>query len=222
MLFPDQRHLHPDITTTCCAEYIANIEVWIPLKMSTIEIREVFEMKFASRLTMKDIENNHFVGIAIAKSDVEKCSFVNIEKTMKVLDMAGKKAKSKVMFSFDGYNDIPDEIYEIPAIRKWMNRFSEKYPHFLYYTTFDIADGPVALLGAIGDVESMWQGKPIFAPIYYDKYEDVPKKQIRITLAKEIKDQLIQGLKKYGEKVKDEKGATEKIQLLKIMTRTKS
>lgn len=190
--------------------------------MSTIEVREVYRMKFASRLTLKDIENNHFVGITIAKSDVEKYSFANIEKTMKVLDMAGKKARNKVMFSFDGYNDIPDEIYEIPAIRKWINRFAERYPHFLYYTTLDIGDGPVALLGAIGDVESMWQGKPILAPIYYDKYEDVPKKQLRLTLSKEKQEQLIQGLKKYGEKVKDEKGATEKILTLKLMTRTKS
>ncbi|MED1874855.1 hypothetical protein [Brevibacillus borstelensis] len=74
----------------------------------------------------------HFV-VRVAKQDIKHGRVNNF---MKILDKAEQqqgKLKNQVILEFQGYDHDPREVYEIPEIRKWVQKVYRQKPHIFYY-----------------------------------------------------------------------------------------
>ncbi len=70
---------------------------------------------------------------AIEKNEVINKNFSGIDKLMKVMKSIGKDARQSLNLTFSGYDDIPDEIFEIMEIRQFVKVLLQKYPNIFYY-----------------------------------------------------------------------------------------
>jgi len=109
---------------------------------------------FGDTIDVDTINNNDLVILNISKKQIEEGDLSFIERHVILLQQCGVNAKQKVILLFGGYDDIPDEIYEILAIRNWIAKVIEKFPFFFYYiSTFDNNSGMIA--SCIADVKKV-------------------------------------------------------------------
>lgn len=69
----------------------------------------------------------------VTRKHVEAGEYGPVLRTIETLEAVGRTARGKLMLVFDGYNDAPEEIYEIPEIRAWVAGLAEKKPHLFYF-----------------------------------------------------------------------------------------
>ena len=71
---------------------------------------------------------------------------------MKLLRECKISSRQKIMITFMGYDDTPQEIYEIKAIRLFVEKLFRKYPYILYFiNNFESNSG--LLLACIADIK---------------------------------------------------------------------
>lgn len=109
---------------------------------------------FSDNIDADTIHNNDLIIINISRKHIEVGDLSFIERHVVLLQQCGVNAKQKVMLLFGGYDDIPDEICEIPAIRNWVAKVIGKFPFLFYYiSTFDNNSGIIA--SCIADVKKV-------------------------------------------------------------------
>ena len=70
---------------------------------------------------------------------------------MKLLRECKISSRQKVIITFMGYDDMPQEIYEIKDIRLFVEKLFRKYPYILYFiNNFESNSG--LLLACIADI----------------------------------------------------------------------
>lgn len=108
-------------------------------------------IKHDEGLSESDIINNDIIVVNITKADVVNGNMFYIENIIAKLKECSGNAKQKVLLLFSGYDDTPEEIYEITAIRNWVRKVVDKHPYFFYFITpFDNNAGIIA--ACLGDV----------------------------------------------------------------------
>jgi hypothetical protein len=115
-------------------------------------------------------------------------------------------AKSRVHLIFDGFDDVPEEIYEIEPIRTWMRTFADLVPHFLYFIGDQLGDNHVVLLASICTVRPRFQ-------VSHDGEE---RKYMILEIDPDLKQKLEAGLRHF-----DPSGVSDKLALLNRCTVTK-
>jgi hypothetical protein len=78
-----------------------------------------------------------FVYAADRRSEVEAGDLRRVLRFVDSLERAGRKARGSLALTFDGYDDTPEEIYEIPEIRRWVAGLLKRKPHLPYFLTFE-------------------------------------------------------------------------------------
>lgn len=101
-----------------------------------------------------DIGLSSMIALSISKREVEKKNFDRIFKTIETLKKSGKKARKKLVITFE-YDDVPDEIYTIKSIREWTKRLFEKYPYLLYFINHNFFNNADMLLACLSDVHML-------------------------------------------------------------------
>lgn len=102
-------------------------------------------------VTKEQLLENKFVAFSVAREEVETFNYERLAFVFSLLKEIKTKAFRKLLITFDGYEDTPEEIFEIDAIKKYMFRLFFNYPHMFYYiSTFDL--NMKILLACIGDV----------------------------------------------------------------------
>lgn len=63
----------------------------------------------------------------------------SLDRLMLLTDSAEylKRFESRVMFSFDGYNNDPREIYEIPECARFFGRITKAWPYWFHFIAKD-------------------------------------------------------------------------------------
>lgn len=142
--------------------------------------------------------------------NVEKSEVVHkqYESVAKILKMLKSNPNGELLISFNGYDDVVDEIYEIPAIRKWVEKMFQKFPYILYYfTELSNYENARMLIACVSDVSSMIEGtkQEAFekAKEVYDnpsKYglEDIPQIGLSIYAKKELVENIVKSTIAYG------------------------
>jgi len=69
----------------------------------------------------------------ISKEEVQSMNFKRIRRTLKAFEDAKKQGKKKLMISFMGYMNTPNEVYEIREIRKYAEKLFNEFPHIFYF-----------------------------------------------------------------------------------------
>lgn len=160
---------------------------------------------------------------AIDPQEVKFKSMSGIRTLLQGLKVIGPSAHKKLVLSFSGYDDIPDELYEIQEVRFFIYRMLRDYPEVLYF----IDPGTemiIILMAAIGDLEVKYSGEPTLSPEeYHEKgygFEDLPRKYFNyIRVPEQVKKNLIAKLLEFGQKIGDPEGVQEVIFEIEFITK---
>lgn len=136
-----------------------------------------------------DVISHDLIIINISREHVEQLSFDYIDKVVAVLQTCKTGARQKAVILFSGYDDVPDEIFEIAAIRNWATAVIEKYPHFFYFIT-NFNNNAVFFSACIGDIKKVLYG-PRLAISEYIKMGIDPNTLANIAMTVKLPLQII-------------------------------
>ena len=81
-----------------------------------------------------------WLGVAVSRSDVENRDISTTLGTLSGLldtDATVRRFRGRVNVSFDGFDDDPREIYEIPEIRRFCAELDARFPYWLYFLSME-------------------------------------------------------------------------------------
>jgi hypothetical protein len=84
-------------------------------------------------MTTRTCEAGGYVIHRVARRHVETGDYGPVLRIIEALEAAGRAARGRLVLVFEGYDDIPEEIYEIPEIRAWTAGLVERKPHLFYF-----------------------------------------------------------------------------------------
>jgi hypothetical protein len=159
---------------------------------------------------------NSIMYYLVTKEEVENKVYKRIMETLKFLEKLPNGGYQSLVMGFSGYDDIPDEIYEIMPIREWVEGLFSRCPHLLYFINPENNWRSVMLL-PICDVHAIYFGEKKSIKELMDKgvkYEELPQFPIIASINDVKYKNIVRGLKQFGNRVKDMKGANETIKWL--------
>ncbi|MZK49026.1 hypothetical protein [Clostridium beijerinckii] len=71
--------------------------------------------------------------VSIGKYEVDNMDFERIDDVIEVLEQCGSKARGKMILTFEGYEYIDLEIFEIPEVRAYVKMLLEKHNNLFYF-----------------------------------------------------------------------------------------
>lgn len=152
----------------------------------------------------------------ISKEEVLEKNFKGIGNLLKTVTTVGKGAKRSLVITCNGYDDVTDELYEIPEVRDFVRGMFEKYPYLLYYIADFNEEIDHWLLCCLADeTRSVYQGEPMTGNQIFEKYglnfDEVPQIHVHLTFKgdSETGDRYIHILKSiiaHGKRNKDARG----------------
>ncbi len=83
----------------------------------------------------------HPLMIVISRKQVEAGDINSILNILNRLIESPEMAMAhmeKVDIAFDGYNEISEELFEIPEVREFIHRLDEKFPYWLFFLSKDM------------------------------------------------------------------------------------
>lgn len=151
---------------------------------------------------------------AIEKDEMLRKDFRGIEKLIKTFEkVGGTNARQSITMTFSGYDDVPDEIFEIMEIRQYVKVLIHKYPHIFYYLNVETECLQNILL-CYCDVEYTVIGERK-AISQYSMEEivngELPQRPVFMNIENRILMNWKKELRKYGIKMNDLIGANKVI-----------
>ena len=138
--------------------------------------------------------------LAISKDEILTRDFRRLDKFMKLLHECKTESRQKVMITFMGYDNTPQEIYEIKPIRKFVEKLFRKYPYILYFiTNFESNSG--LLLACIADIkmQAVTNKKPFTAYMgSMGQFINRPQQSAEISLSETKCLSIISDIVEYG------------------------
>ncbi|MFZ3580204.1 hypothetical protein [Virgibacillus sp. DJP39] len=150
-------------------------------------------------------EEKEFIMLNLSKDEIVNKKMYRVRKTLKELEKDIDRNYKCLHILFDGYNDIPDEIYSIQAIRDFCDELIKKDPKIVYFLE-DKLEGLQNILLCISDLEALYIGEKKTIKEMYDedpstfveRQMNLPRTQIKMTIPKHKFDHIIKGLVKFG------------------------
>jgi len=138
--------------------------------------------------------------LAISKDETLTRDFRRLDEFMKLLRECKISSRQKVIITFMGYDDTPQEIYEIKPIRLFVEKLFRKYSYILYFiNNFESNAG--LLLACIADIKMQVDidRKPFTAYIgSMGQFVNRPQQSAEISLSEVKCLKLINDIVKYG------------------------
>lgn len=144
-----------------------------------------------------------------SKEDILSENFTVIDSLMNTATQVGKGMRETIVLGCKGYDDIPDELHEIPEVRNYIDSLFNRYPHLPYYL-FKNDDADAWIFACIGEVRYL-NGKTELTTSQliekYGSYNDIPAQPFSVKLSKEELFPLLKATISHGRKNKDAQGA---------------
>jgi len=138
--------------------------------------------------------------LAISKDETLTRDFRRLDEFMKLLHECKISSRQKVMITFMGYDNTPQEIYEIQSIRLFVEKLFRKYPYILYFiTNFESNSG--LLLACISDIRmrTVVDKKPFTAYMgSMGQFINRPQQSAEISLSETKCLSIISDIVEYG------------------------
>lgn len=138
---------------------------------------------------INDVKNSQLILFSVSKREILTKDYTRIEKSIQILNNAGKFAKGKIMLTFDGFDTDKREIYEIPEIREYVKNIWNKCKHIFYFLTA-LDNNRAIIFACINDFECFHRIGEI-------------KTELHIINNQEIKEKTIDAMVKFGIKIND-------------------
>lgn len=154
------------------------------------------------------------IALDVKRSEVMHSNHKSVVEIYKIFDRHPKEYRQHTSLSFSGYDNDYREIYEIPEIRKWMQKFVRLVPHFMYYIDpkLDLLQPLIACIGDIIDVRYKGPRMDLYElQDYIKRGGKATNFHINFSINSELILIIRKGLKNFGEKTGDVWGAHETI-----------
>lgn len=144
--------------------------------------------------------NDYDVVLAqISRRECETLEFSHLDETMEIVESKGREGYKSFILAFDGWESDTSEVYEIPAVRKYISGMVSKYPHIFYLLT-DMQNLDMLYLVALGDLSTFMRGNTNQKAVY------------DVSIPQKIYMKIYVGTLYYGKKVGDLDNARRTIQ----------
>lgn len=162
---------------------------------------------FEDGMDIERLSNTETVLLVVSKDIVNNMDFTYIEGAIRVLKAGKLASRQKAVLIFIGYDDVPEEIYEIIEIRNWMTEVIKRHPYFLYYLNPNIEQNLAIITACISDIVATSTLDKKSPNEYYSQGIDirsVPKVKFQITLPRELALLIINETIKYCLEIREE------------------
>src|SRR5574344_1844500 len=138
---------------------------------------------------VRDVAEASLIVYSVSKNEVDRKDYKRIKFNLELLTKTGKKAREKLLFTFDGYDNDKREIYMIPEIREFVKNIWKEYKHFFYFLT-PIDNNRSVIFACINNFKSIQRNN-----------ED--HVELEILYDETIKRETVKSMQEYGEKIND-------------------
>lgn len=144
--------------------------------------------------------------VEMNKGEVITCNFNRLFKTMKENEKSPRMRKgfASIGLFIQGWEDVPEPIYEITEIRRFYMKLYRKMPHFMYYIA-PIGNLPQYILACIGDIEVKARHGNFVSPLELMKNEghtrNIGATTISVSLPGEIGYTMIESIEKHAKEL---------------------
>lgn len=154
-----------------------------------------------------------FLMYQISKEEVLSGDMKQIGDFMKLINRLGSHARQRCAIMCSGYDDVPDELFEIKEVRKYVHKLFKKFPYLLYYINTEIEAQHWLMSSLADEVEYVLQGdysvKQMNAFELYEKFgTNTPTFQALLTFKDNRLTGILQPIIDHGKKIGDKEGAT--------------
>lgn len=155
---------------------------------------------------------NPFLVYKISKEEVLEMDMKGLDKFFKIIDKVGAPLRQSIAIMCDGYNDIPDELYQIPEVVKFVRKVFRRHPNILYYISRE-AEADYWMMSCMADeVTSMkvgdYETSQMNAYELEEKFGDnLPKTAAYLNFKDDKLATILKPIIDYGKKIGDKDAA---------------
>ncbi|MFS0557489.1 hypothetical protein [Brevibacillus sp. 179-C9.3 HS] len=140
------------------------------------------------------VDDHEILIFQLEKGEVTHQKFERLLSFIADLDKRQDKGFGSLMLAIDGWDHVPEELYEIPQVRKFMVKLIRMIPHLLFYLN-PVNQMPYQLLASLSDVQKFYHG-PVTMPEYIQGQHDA-----LIKLPREMATLMLNAIKQHAETV---------------------
>lgn len=160
---------------------------------------------------MKAINNGQkpLVMFPIERDEIEEMKFKRLDDLFKTLNRVGKHLRGSCGITVSGYDDVTDELFEIEDVRKFVAKMFRRYPYMLYYMSREL-EVDRWMLSSWADITTSARtfDQIMTAREAAERYgANPPKFGVMTTFQGGKFDEMIEALRKHGEKLGDKEEA---------------
>jgi hypothetical protein len=161
------------------------------------------------------LRENPIIFLSIEREETERLDISRVVTVVNALVKAGKEARGRLVITFSGYDDIPDEVFEIPEIRKYVEKVYDRFPYIFYYLN-QVVEGHVHFVLSLPQVSSVHRKleKPHNE---YGMFEPRPRIPVMTQADGRWVDKLLADTRQHGVKQRDAEGGKEMAHTIEMM-----
>lgn len=165
----------------------------------------------------KDLVDLDFYLYDVTQKELQNQDLDEIICYMELLIEKKRRAFQKAAISFQGYDDVTTEVYEVPEVRQFIQKLFEKYPYLFYFMNPD-SYAPKYLMLCLVDFFAYFNGEKPNADEILEKIwnqKKLPNVDITFKVPENFRVLIVDSLLDFGKKIGDVQGAVKTVQYLK-------
>lgn len=84
-----------------------------------------------------DLQEFNFTVIVVDRKSVVYGNVNHPLKVLRDLEKSDLDLKGKIIITFEGFDDDPRDLFEVPEVRRWVSRLVKRKPHLFYFLSAD-------------------------------------------------------------------------------------
>lgn len=168
------------------------------------------EYKYSELMKVINKGMKPFVMYKISKEEIETGDMKGLDKFFKTILRVGSPLRQSCSIICGGYDDIPDELYEIPEVVKFVKKMFRRFPYILYYISTEtesdhwLISSMADSLTSKADIEI----KKMNANQVFEKYGfDTPRVEAMLVFEGDNLSNIIKPILDHGKKIGDVENA---------------
>jgi hypothetical protein len=164
---------------------------------------------------MKSINRGEkpLVMFPIHRHEVESMEIKRVDDFFKTITRVGAPLRSSCGITISGYDHITDELFEIEAVQKYVDKLFRRYPYLLYYMSQEMEIDSWMLSAWADSTETVRTYDQIMtahqAAAYHMQGKEIPTFSVKTIFEGEKFVKMLAGIKSHGDKIGDKEGANE-------------
>lgn len=139
-------------------------------------------------------KGNTLVFYEIDRTEVMQKSFKRFNGFMEALNRIGSDVRERVVILCNGYDHVPDELFDIKEVVYYMKQIAKRHPYFLYYVNHTVGEYSWILSSIADKVTYVKTKEHMKSPIEMLLSNSRPQFPARVEFSKEYLDFMYQAI----------------------------